>query len=160
MSNKKLLNARSLPGLIIAVAGVVLLLNSFDVVDLGRLSRYWPLLLIAFGAHWVIEGGGRVFGSIFVAVGVTLQLDNLDLLDVNIRQVVNFWPLLLIGFGAKILLRPKGKDNSVVGIILITIGAYFQAHNLEMIEFGIDQLWPIAVVAAGVGMLRKAMARS
>ncbi len=160
MSNKKLLNARSLPGLIIAVAGVVLLLNSFDVVDLGRLSRYWPLLLIAFGAHWVIEGGGRVFGSIFVAVGVTLQLDNLGLLDVNIRQVVNFWPLLLIGFGAKILLRPKGKDNSVVGIILITIGAYFQAHNLEMIEFGIDQLWPIAVVAAGVGMLRKAMARS
>ena len=160
MSNKKLLNARSLPGLIIAVAGVVLLLNSFDVVDLGRLSRYWPLLLIAFGAHWVIEGGGRIFGSIFVAVGVTLQLDNLGLLDVNIRQVVNFWPLLLIGFGAKILLRPKGKDNSVVGIILITIGAYFQAHNLEMIEFGIDQLWPIAVVAAGVGMLRKAMARS
>lgn len=160
MSNKKLLNARSLPGLIIAVAGIVLLLNSFDVVDLGRLSRYWPLLLIAFGAHWVIEGGGRVFGSIFVAVGVTLQLDNLGLLDVNIRQVVNFWPLLLIGFGAKILLRPKGKDNSVVGIILITIGAYFQAHNLEMIEFGIDQLWPIAVVAAGVGMLRKAMARS
>jgi hypothetical protein len=40
MSNKKLLNARSLPGLIVAVAGVVLLLNSFDVVDLGRLSRY------------------------------------------------------------------------------------------------------------------------
>ena len=160
MSNKKLLNARSLPGLIVAVAGVVLLLNTFDVVDLGRLSRYWPLLLIAFGAHWAIEGGGRIFGSIFVAVGVTLQLDNLGLLDVNIRQVVNFWPLLLIGFGAKILLRPKGKDNSVVGIILITIGAYFQAHNLGMIEFGIDQLWPIAVIAAGVGMLRKAMARS
>ena len=90
----------------------------------------------------------------------TLQLDNLGLLDVNISQVVNFWPLLLIGFGAKILLRPKGKDNSVIGIILITIGAYFQAHNLGVIEFGIDQLWPIAVIAAGVGMLRKAMARS
>ena len=29
-----------------------------------------------------------------------------------------------------------------------------------MIDFGIQQLWPIAVIAAGVAMLRKAMARA
>ena len=110
MPAKNLLSPRVLPGLVVAAAGIILLLNSFDIVNLGGLTRFWPVLLIALGAQ--------------------------------------------------MLIRPKGKDNSVGGIILLSLGAYFLARNFGMIDFGIQQLWPIAVIAAGVAMLRKAMARA
>ena len=160
MPAKNLFSPRVLPGLVVAAAGVILLLNSFDIVNLGGLYRYWPLLLIAFGAHLAIEGGNRVFGSILAAAGVALQLDNLGMLTINIRDVMRLWPILLIALGAQMLMRPKGKDNSAFGIILLSVGSYFLARNFGMIDFGLQQLWPIAVIAAGVGMLRKAMARA
>lgn len=160
MPNKNPLNPRVLPGVIVAIAGIVLLLNSFEILDLGGLRRFWPLLLVALGAHLAFEGGNKTFGAIVATVGAALQLDNLGLLDINIREVMKFWPLVLVGLGVKMLLRPTGKDNSVMGIILLTLGGYFQARNLDLIHFGIAQLWPVAIIAAGIGMLRKSMGRA
>jgi hypothetical protein len=160
MPAKNLLSPRVLPGLVVAAAGVILLLNSFDILDLGGLARYWPLLLIAFGAHLAIEGGNRTFGIIVVLVGIALQLDNLGMLTIDIRDLMRLWPVVLIALGAQMLIRPKGKDNSVGGIILLSLGSYFLARNFGLIDFGVQQLWPIAVIAAGVGMLRKTMARA
>jgi hypothetical protein len=160
MPAKNLLSPRILPGLVVAAAGVVLLLNSFDILDLGGIARFWPLLLIAFGAHLATEGGNRTFGIIVAAIGVALQLDNLGMLNIDIRDVMRLWPVVLIALGAQMLIRPKGKDNSVGGIILLSIGCYFLARNFGLIDFGLRQLWPIVVIAAGVAMLRKAMARA
>jgi hypothetical protein len=137
-----------------------LLLNSFDIVDLGGITRFWPLLLVALGAHLALEGGNRTFGAIVAAVGVTLQLDNLGMLTISIRDVMRLWPVVLIVLGVQMLIRPKGRDNSVGGIILLSLGSYFLARNFGLVDFGLQQLWPIAVVAAGVGMLRKAMTRA
>lgn len=158
MPAKNLLSPRALPGLIVAVAGIILLLNSFDIVDLGGIARFWPLLLVALGAHLALEGGNRLFGAIVAAVGVTLQLDNLGMLNISIRDVMRLWPVVLIALGIQMLTRPK--DNSVAGIILLSLGAYFLARNFGLVDFGLHQLWPIAVIAAGIGMLRKAMARA
>lgn len=160
MPAKNLLSPRVLPGLIVAAAGIILLLNSFDIVNLGGLARYWPLLLVAFGAHLAFEGGNRTFGAIVAAVGVTLQLDNLGMLTIDIRDVIRLWPVVFIALGAQMLMQPRGKDNPVFGIILLSLGSYFLARNLGLIDFGLYQLWPIVVIAAGVGMLRKAMARA
>ena len=160
MSAKNLLNPRVLPGLVVAAAGVTLLLNSFDILDLGGMVLFWPVLLIAFGAHLALEGGNRTFGSIVAAVGVALQLDNLGMLTIDIRDVMRLWPVLLVALGTQMLIRPKGKDNSVGGIILLSVGSYFLASNFGLIDFGLQQLWPVAVITAGVGMLRKAMARA
>lgn len=160
MPAKNLLSPRVLPGLVVAAAGVILLLNSFDIVDLGGIARFWPLLLIAFGAHLALEGGTRTFGVIVAAVGVALQLDNLGMLTIDIRDLMRLWPVVLIVLGAQMLIQPKGKDNSAVGIILLSLGSYFLARNFGLIDFGLQQLWPIAVIAAGVAMLRKAMARA
>lgn len=160
MPSKNLLSPRALPGVIVAIAGVILLLNSFDVISLGGLSRFWPLLLIAFGAHMAIESGNRIFGLIFVAVGIALQLDNLGLLLFDVRDAIKLWPLILIAWGVQMLFHPKSKENSVVGIIMLSLGSYFLGRNFGLVDFGLHQLWPIAIVAAGVGMLRKAMARA
>lgn len=160
MPAKNLLSPRVLPGLIVAAAGVILLLNSFDILDLGGIARFWPLLLIAFGAHLALDGGNRVFGAIVAGIGVTLQLDNLGMLNINIRDLMRLWPAVLIALGAQMLIRPAGKDNSVWGIIMLSLGSYFLARNFGLVDFGLQQLWPIAVIAAGVGMLRKAMARA
>ena len=160
MPVRNLLSPRVLPGLIVAAAGVILLLNSFDIVDLGGITRFWPLLLVALGAHLALEGGNRTFGAIVAAVGVTLQLDNLGMLTISIRDVMRLWPVVLIALGVQMLIRPKGRDNSVGGIILLSLGSYFLARNFGLVDFGLQQLWPIAVIAAGVGMLRKAMTRA
>lgn len=160
MPVRNLLSPRVLPGLIVAAAGVTLLLNSFDIVDLGGITRFWPLLLVALGAHLALEGGNRTFGAIVAAVGVTLQLDNLGMLTISIRDVMRLWPVVLIALGVQMLIRPKGRDNSVGGIILLSLGSYFLARNFGLVDFGLQQLWPIAVIAAGVGMLRKAMTRA
>lgn len=160
MPAKNLLSPRVLPGLIVAAAGVILLLNSFDIVELGGLARFWPLVLIAFGAHLALEGGNRTFGMIVAVIGVALQLDNLGMLNINIRDVMRLWPAVLIALGIQMLTRPKGKDSSVAGIIVLSLGCYFLGRNFGLFDFGLQQLWPIAVIAAGVGMLRKAMARA
>ncbi len=160
MPVKNLLSPRLLPGLIVAIAGVILLLNSFGIMELGGLQRFWPLLLIAFGLHLAFDGGNRTFGIIVIVVGCALQLDNLGLFNIDIRDVFQFWPVVLIALGAQMLIKPTGKDNSTFGIILIAGGSYFLARNIGLIDFGIRQLWPILIIAAGVGMLRKALSRA
>ena len=43
---------------------VVFLLNNLDLLDLGRLLRYWPVLLIAMGAYMLyLRMGGSASGS-------------------------------------------------------------------------------------------------
>ena len=48
-------------GVILIAIGVVLLLSNLDLVDLGDLLRFWPLILIAIGARIVF--GDRGSGS-------------------------------------------------------------------------------------------------
>lgn len=43
-------------GWVLILVGVILLLHSLDLVPLGMLFRYWPLLLVAIGIRMVIQG--------------------------------------------------------------------------------------------------------
>lgn len=38
------------------LVGVILLLHSLDLVPLGALFRYWPVVLIAIGIRLVLQG--------------------------------------------------------------------------------------------------------
>lgn len=45
-------------GWVLILVGVILLTDTLDLVPLGSLMRYWPVLLIAIGLRLVIRGRG------------------------------------------------------------------------------------------------------
>ena len=47
-------------GIVLVVLGVLLLLHTLDILNLDRLARYWPVLLIAAGAYLLY---GRFVGN-------------------------------------------------------------------------------------------------
>ena len=49
-------------GAILIVIGIVFLLSNLDLVDLGDLLRFWPLILIAVGARLVFRDRGSGSG--------------------------------------------------------------------------------------------------
>ncbi len=69
------------------------------------LFRLWPLLLVAWGLHLLIEHvrtrqtGHPVLGGVLVALGLALVADNLGYLQVSL------WAAVLIGAGAGLLFR-------------------------------------------------------
>ena len=49
-------------GPILIAIGIVFLLSNLDLVDLGDLLRFWPLILIAVGARLVFRDRGSGSG--------------------------------------------------------------------------------------------------
>ena len=92
-------------GLILFTLGVLFLLDRLDVVEMGRLWDYWPLVFVGVGLGKVMQPAGapgRASGLIFIIVGAWWLLANLDVLD---HDPVDFWPVVLILIGASVLWR-------------------------------------------------------
>jgi hypothetical protein len=92
-------------GLIIFTLGVLFLLDRLDIVEMGRLWDYWPLVFVGVGLGKVMQpvgAPGRAMGGIFIVIGVWWLLANLDVLD---HDPVDFWPVVLILIGGSILWR-------------------------------------------------------
>ncbi len=53
--------ARQTPwgGITLIVIGVAFLLATLDIIRIGDLFRFWPLILILIGAKLVLESRGR-----------------------------------------------------------------------------------------------------
>jgi hypothetical protein len=152
----RLANPRILPGLVIAALGVLLLLHNFDVVNIGSFYKLWPMLMIALGLQWAIEGRNKVFGALVVVAGAALQLDTLGWVDVEWREIWRFWPLLLVAVGVGMMVQKGGRDNVFGGALIASLGAYFLASNFHLIRFDLWELWPLAVILLGLAMIRKA----
>lgn len=154
---KRLVSPRIIPGLIILALGVALLAHNFELVSFGELKKWWPMLVIALGVQWAVEGRNKLFGALAVVAGGALQLDTLGLVDVEWRRMWRFWPVLLIAVGLGMILQKGGRDNMFGGALIMSLGAYFLASNFGLIRFDVWQLWPVAVILLGVAMIRKAM---
>lgn len=150
---------RVLPGLLILLLGVLLLLDSLDVMSLGSLVMFWPLVVVAFGIHVATGGGNRILGGLIALVGGALQVENLGWVDVRWRQVWNWWPLVLMVIGILILLKPSKRENLFWGGAFVAVGAFYQGRHLGWFDVDLWALWPVAVIAAGIGMMRKALGK-
>ena len=154
------LASRVLPGLLVAVVGLILLLHNLELFPLGSLRRFWPLLLVAFGLHLARQRADRVIGLLLAAAGVVLQLTTLDLIDIRWRTLWSlwrFWPVILIAVGVSMMIRQR--DNMIGGAVVASLGVYFLASNFYVIDFEIWRLWPIAVIALGFSMMRRSRGR-
>lgn len=89
-------------GLIIMFLGILFTLDNLNMVSAGIYLRYWPALLLAYGAYRLMEPGDPPHyfpGILFTVVGGVLLLNALHF-HLAFRR---YWPLLLVLFGLAII---------------------------------------------------------
>jgi hypothetical protein len=105
--------------------GIIFLLRNMgalpgDAWDL--ILRLWPLILIAMGLDNILTRQGVAAPTIFIAVGVVILLDNLNIVQWNVWQVIlSLWPVLIIAIGLDLLVARRSIWGAVAALILLAI---------------------------------------
>jgi hypothetical protein len=151
-------DSRLIPGLVIVVLGVLLMLDNLGVLEIERLWRFWPVILIAFGLHRILEQPGqrRGFGLVLLVVGIVFQLRNFGWMPLNLVHLEQYWPLILIVVGVHAIWRSRRKGGLTGGLVALFLGVWFQLEKLGLIDYPLWRLWPLAIVAIGLSMVLKA----
>ena len=86
-------------GIALVVAGILLLLHTTEIADLGEYAKWIPSLFIALGLVLIVVNRFRRIAGpvIMIAVGSIVQLSLLGI------DAMIFWPVALIAVGAVIL---------------------------------------------------------
>lgn len=102
--------------------GVLFTMDNLELVDAEQWLRFWPLLLVAFGASKILSGIGLsdwVGGAIWIAVGGWLIAYDMDLVPYSL---VDLWPLIFVALGVTLIARafggPRSKDGVDTGAVV------------------------------------------
>jgi len=87
-------------GGIIAIVGLIFLLDNMGFHVVSQLFRFWPLILIVFGIWNLTCQSGRVFGGVLTIVGVLFLLDTLGIARFSFGEI---WPMIIIGVGVLVM---------------------------------------------------------
>jgi predicted membrane protein len=87
-------------GGIIALIGLLILLDNMGIHALNHLYRFWPMILILIGVWNLSCKSGRVFGGVLVLLGVLFQLDALGIAHFTWGEM---WPIVIIGAGVMVM---------------------------------------------------------
>ena len=87
-------------GVLLALVGVVILLDNLGIVAASIFFRFWPLLLIVPGILNLLSERGRTFGIVLVVAGVALQMHELNIAHFTWGVI---WGLVWIALGVLIL---------------------------------------------------------
>jgi predicted membrane protein len=91
----------------IVTLGVLWTLDNLNVLQAEPIVRFWPVLLIVIGALQLLSARSLRAGPIvLIAIGLLLLLDNLDWVDVDIRDLI---PLGIALFGVKLIYEAIGR---------------------------------------------------
>lgn len=104
-----------LTGLLIMAAGILLLLSNFNMVDIGPVWRYWPLILIALGVDKIFTAGTmkeRGEGIWLSFIGSWLLVSFLHIFGLTFATS---WPILIIGFGIGMIWKAmlRSRQSSI-----------------------------------------------
>ena len=103
-------------GTVLALLGVIFLLDNFHVFDASRVLSFWPVVFMAVGTLKLTQARGTkdsVIGGSLLLLGIGLTLDHMGLISVRWRDL---WPLVLIGVGILVIFKgqwgePFGRDT-------------------------------------------------
>ena len=107
---------RLLLGAAIALLGVLLTLDRFNLAVAAELLRFWPAAIIAVGLAIFVQSrkvGGGINGVIVMGVGGWLLLNSLGIVQVRFWQL--FWPMVLMAIGSILVvqtLRHRGPAGA------------------------------------------------
>jgi predicted membrane protein len=96
-------------GIGILIVGAVLLLDNLGFMEAENVIDFWPMLLVLVGiSHFFRPRGSRryVSGSIFIIVGLVIQLSKLGFIAYDIFDL---WPVILVIVGLSLILKPFRK---------------------------------------------------
>ncbi|MBE0643889.1 MAG: hypothetical protein IH600_07395 [Bacteroidetes bacterium] len=106
------MTSQSIVGIVVLLLGVVLTLGNFDIINSSSVLRFWPVLLVVFGAIKAMQpgrSGGRLFGIIVAGIGILMLLDRMDIIWFEFWDL---WPLILILVGGSLMLK-SGRRHKV-----------------------------------------------
>jgi predicted membrane protein len=88
---------------------------------------------------------GMLPGLILVFIGTVILLEHMGIVSRSLLWT--FWPALLIVLGLVKLFDPHAR---VFGVVALTVGAIFMLHNLGLTRLSWGDIWPIALIGAGL----------
>lgn len=89
-----------------------------------------------------------ISGLIIAGIGVVLLLDRLGIVDSHLLW--RFWPLIFAAVGLGRIMEAHTTKDQIWGGFLISLGVFLTLHELGFIQWGIAQLWPLFLIAAGL----------
>jgi predicted membrane protein len=132
-----------LVGVVLAVVGLIFLLDLQYVFNVRAFLPFWPVVLIVIGAIKLAQPGqgrSRWVGTALILVGSLLTLRHLGIFDFRWRD---WWPLLLIGAGLMMIFKqgrpavdaPSEASNGGQPLHLVAVLSGNQA-KLDAQDFG------------------------
>ncbi len=88
---------------------------------------------------------------VLIGVGTLFFLNNLHILPV--REVLRYWPGILVAVGIMLLVDSAETFGKAIGGAFVAVGALLLARNLGFLEITWNQVWPLALIGAGLLML-------
>ena len=98
MTSTSDMTSRVITGLILVVLGGLFLADNLNLIDVGPLGRYWPVLLIVIGAARLTSR--PCSGVWLLFVGVLMLLHTLSILPLR-----DSWPLFIVAVGLGMMVR-------------------------------------------------------
>ncbi|WP_308424632.1 cell wall-active antibiotics response protein LiaF [Paenibacillus aceti] len=105
--------------------------------------------------------GRMIGGLVLISIGGIFILNMLGITDISIGYLFStFWPVFLILGGIASFANGDRRGGSMIGsMVLILVGGYFLARNLDLVTLDPGQFFkffiPAALIIAGVNMLFK-----
>ena len=88
---------------------------------------------------------------VLISVGAIFLLSNLHI--VYFREWLRYWPAFLVAVGIVKLVDSQDSGGRGGGGILMGVGVVLLGRELGYIDVRLWDLWPLALIAVGIGML-------
>jgi hypothetical protein len=110
-------------GIALLAFGALLLLNNTDIINLGPIHNFWPLLLIVFGISTMVNAYDRQDSGVgvwkgrrphsgggvwLILVGVWLLVSTNHLFGLRFRDT---WPMFIIAWGVSMVWRSLYRQS-------------------------------------------------
>lgn len=98
-------------GVVIALLGVAFLFNNFDLIDIGNVWQYWPLILVAIGLNKTLQAENpraRESGIWWMFWGFWLLISYMHLFGLTFGTS---WPLIIIAWGIRFLWKSLTRNS-------------------------------------------------
>jgi hypothetical protein len=99
-------------GSILLAVGFLFLFNNFELIDLGPVTHFWPLIVIAIGVTKFFTAehpSERRRGGWWIMIGLWLLISTAHMFDFSFHKS---WPLLLIVMGINSLWRALDPQSA------------------------------------------------
>ena len=117
MKERTRLGSQLLVGSLFVLAGIALLLENQEIINVGPIWRYWPLLVIAFGIAKFFRATTREeqgSGLSFTIIGLWFLVSVLELWGLTWHET---WPAVFVAFGVSLVWKslPPIKPREEAG---------------------------------------------